>query len=62
MRRKASQIFRRGEFNYAEYRSKGDVTTIYIYKHGWKRKYYFKVKDLGKKSEKIIEDQDVLEK
>jgi len=61
-RRKASQIFRKGDFNTAEFITRGNITEIRIYKEGWKKHYRFKVKDLGKKSEKIIEDQDVLEK
>ena len=59
---KASELYRKGEFNTAEYITKGDITVIRIFKHGWKKPHIFKVKNLGRKNQKIIEDEDVLEK
>jgi len=58
---RASKLFKMGRFNSAEFVTRGNITVVKIWREGWKKSYYFKVKDLGKKSEKIIEDQDVLE-
>lgn len=34
---------------------------ISIYKEGWNKAYKFKIKDYGKKTEKVLEDEEVRE-
>jgi len=57
---KASELFKKGEYNYANFITKGSITTISIYKHGWKRPHKFKVKDFIKGKWDIVEDEDIL--
>ena len=43
---RASKLFRMGRFNSAEFVTRGNVTVVKIWREGWKKSYYFKVKDL----------------
>jgi len=58
---KASELFKRGEWNACTFEvdCKTGVTTIKILRRGWRRPAQFKVKNFGKKDEKIIEDEEV---
>jgi hypothetical protein len=58
---KASECFKKGEFNTANFEWKGDVVTVLIHKHNWKRSYRFKARNLNCENEEILDDETVEE-
>jgi len=58
---KASRLFRRGEWNICTFEvdCKTGTATVRIFRHGWRKPAQFRVKNFGKKNEKIIEDEEV---
>jgi len=56
---KASELYFKGKCNYVRQIHEGDKTIIIIGGVGWKRRYKFVVKDLGKPSQKIIKDMEI---
>jgi len=59
---KVSQWFKGKPVNIVnqEWHEDGSVT-VKIYREGWRRSYSFRVKDLGKATEQILEDEEVEE-
>lgn len=59
---KASEYYKTKTINVLNQQWNSDGTVdITIYKEGWSKPYKFKVKDLGKKKEKILEDEEFTE-
>ena len=58
---KASKLFKQGKWNYCqqELDCTTGIRTITFIKHGDKKRHKFKVKNLGKPNEKIVEDEEV---
>ena len=59
----ASEKFHKGDFNYCNVRidSETKTATVTIYRHGWKKAYKFKAKNLYSDKEKVIYDEKVKE-
>jgi len=64
MEEKASELFKVGEWNYCvqEVDARTGIRTVTIHRHGWKRPYAFKARNLYQPNEEIIEDEKVEEK
>jgi len=61
--RKTSDLFKGGFWNYCfqEWDAQTGLCTILIHKHGWKRRYKFKVRRLYQPDEEIVEDEEFKE-
>ena len=59
---KASEYYKTQPVNNVNQTWHTDGTvTIRIYKRGWKKPHQFKIKDYGKETEKILEDEEIKE-
>jgi len=57
---RASEHYKTQPVNVVNQKWHADGTvTIRIYKAGWKRAYQFKIRNLGKPNEEVIEDEEI---